>query len=373
MGIGMHLHDLRGGSPPKPSFVHSISNLPRSSQPTKLYFYTPSDYHQQTDAGHKYPIVVNFHGGGFCLGTPLDDRYWARSIIKDVPCVFVSVCYRLAPEHSFPTAVDDSVDALLYLSAHADALGLDITRITLSGFSAGANLAFTVPLRFKYHTKKIAENPSLLHDEEDFARWPTTQNLLSKCNLSTLKIVSICAWYPLLDWTESRSSKKRHSVKPEKALPKFFTDLFDHSYLPCPDIKGNHASPYASPALAHSDMLSNGIPKDVQIFLCEYDMLLHEGRLFSERLEKLHKNVETRIIPGVPHGWDKSPSPFRDQEAINALYAQACAGIMESFGQDPSPLQRRYSLEHPAAAHSGTSLSATQKPNPHSAAQNVPL
>ena len=146
MGIGMHLHDLRGGNPPKPSFVHSIPNLPRGSQHTKLYFYNPPDYLKQTDVGHKYPIVVNFHGGGFCLGTPLDDRYWARSIIKDVPCVFVSVGYRLAPEHSFPTAVDDSVDALLYLSANAEALGLDTTRITLSGFSAGANLAFTVPL-----------------------------------------------------------------------------------------------------------------------------------------------------------------------------------------------------------------------------------
>ena len=368
MGIGMHLHDLNIPKPPKPAFVRHIPTVPRGSKPVPLYFYTPPDYHRRVATGHKYPVVVNFHGGGFVLGTALDDRYWAASVVKNVHCVVVSVGYRLAPEHPFPTAVDDSVDALLYLSCNDEELGLDISRIALSGFSAGANLAFTVPLRLKYHTKEIVGSPK---DEEDESRWPTTSDLLSTSK--DIEIVSIVAWYPLLDWTESRASKKRHSIKPEKALPKFFTDLFDHSYLPCPDMKGNHASPYASPALAHDEMLEHGIPKDVQMFLCEYDMLLHEGQLFSERLENLDKNVETKIIPHVPHGFDKSPSPFRDTGAINALYAQACAGLCETFGQDPSPIHREFSLAQPSLAHSGTSLSANQIPRKYSVAQNVPL
>ena len=368
MAIGMHLHDVNQPKPPKPAFVHRIRTSPHGSKPILLYIYTPPDYRSRIAAGHKYPVVVNFHGGGFVLGTALDDRYWAASLLKNVNCVVVSVGYRLAPEHPFPTAVDDSVDALLYLSGNAEHLGLDIRRMALSGFSAGANLAFTVPLRLKYHTRKIVGSP---RDQEDMSRWATTSDLLS--NYKDIKIVSIVAWYPLLDWTESRASKKRHSVKPEKVLPKFFTDLFDNSYLPCPDMKGNHASPYASPALARDDILKNGTPNDVQMFLCEYDMLLHEGRLFSERLEGLNKNVETKVIPGVPHGFDKSPSPFRDTEAINALYAQACAGLLESFGQDSSAVHETYSLAHPSMAHSGTSLSAVQRPNKHSVAQNVPL
>ena len=368
MGIGMRLHDLNNPKPPNPAFVRHIPTLPRGSKPVSLYFYTPPDYRRRVATGHKYPVVVNFHGGGFVLGTALDDRYWAASVVKNVNCVVISVGYRLAPEHPFPTAVDDSVDALLYLSCNAEELALDITRIALSGFSAGANLAFTVPLRLKYHTKEIVGSPK---DEEDESRWPTTSDLLS--TYKDIEIVSIVAWYPLVDWTESRASKKRHSVKPEKALPKFFTDLFDHSYLPCPDIKGNHASPYASPALAHDEILEHGIPKDVQMFLCEYDMLLHEGQLFGERLENLDKNVETKIIPHVPHGFDKSPSPFRDTKAINALYAQACAGLCETFGQDSSPIHREYSLAQPSLAHSGTSLSANQRPRKHSVAQNVPL
>jgi putative ergosteryl-3beta-O-L-aspartate hydrolase len=368
MGIGMHLHDINQPKPPRPAFVHTIPTSPRGSKSILLYIYTPADYQRRIAAGHKYPVVVNFHGGGFVLGTALDDRFWIASLLQNVNCVVVSVGYRLAPEHPFPTAVDDSVDALLYLSSNAEALGLDITQIALSGFSAGANLALTVPLRLKYHTRQIVGTPQ---NEEDVARWPTTLDLL--LTYKDIEIVSVVAWYPLLDWTQSRASKKRHSVKPEKALPKFFTDLFDHSYLPCPDMKGNHASPYASPALATEEMLKHGIPNDVQMFLCEYDMLLHEGQLFSERLEGLNKNVDTKTIPGVPHGFDKSPSPFRDTKAINALYAQACAGLLESFGQDSSPLHRAYPLARPSLSHAGTSLSAVQRPRKRSIAQNVPL
>jgi putative ergosteryl-3beta-O-L-aspartate hydrolase len=368
MRIGMRFHDINQPKPPMPAFVHTIPTSPHGSTPILLYIYTPPDYQRRIAAGHKYPVVVNFHGGGFVLGTALDDRFWTASLLQNLNCVVVSVGYRLAPEHPFPTAVDDSVDALLYLSTNAETLGLDITRIALSGFSAGANLAFAVPMRLKYHTRKIVGMPK---DEEDMARWPTTSDLLS--TYKDIEIVSIVAWYPLLDWTESRASKKRHSVKPEKVLSKFFTDLFDHSYLPCPDIKGNHASPYASPALAPEEMLKHSIPHDVQMFLCEYDMLLHEGQLFNERLEGLNKNVETKMIPGMPHGFDKSPSPFRDTKAINALYAQACAGLLESFGQDSLPVHQAYSLAQPSMSHSGTSLSAMQRPKRHSIAPNMPL
>ena len=365
MKFAMPMHDLTPPKPPKPSFVKYIQTLPSGSPPISLHFYTPQNYLQRVHSGHRYPVVVNFHGGGFCLGTPTDDRYWAQSVVANTSAVFVSVGYRLAPEFPFPTAVDDSVDALLYLSNNADSLGLDADRVALTGFSAGANLAFTAPLRLKYHTMSLHEEPK---DAEDLVRWPATQNLLSA--FKGIKICSIVAWYPIVDWSQSRSEKKRHCIKPSKALPKFFTDLFDHSYIPVPDMKGNHASPYTSPALARDAMLDGGLPHDVQMFLCEYDMLLREGQVFSEKLERIGKNVATRIIPKVPHGWDKSPNPFRDQAAIRALYAQACAGLVESFGQDPTPVLRENSLTAPSA---DTSLAPNQRPSRDSVRENVPL
>ena len=95
------------------------------------------------------PVVVNFHGGGFTLGTATDDCRWAQCVLEDADAVMVSVSYRLAPEYPFPAAVDDGVESLVYLSTHAAELGLDMTRVALSGFSAGGNLAVTVPLRLR--------------------------------------------------------------------------------------------------------------------------------------------------------------------------------------------------------------------------------
>lgn len=270
-------------------------------------------------------MVINFHGGGFCLGNATDDRYWAGVVLNTAHAVFVSVGYRRAPEHPFPTPVDDSVDAVLYLSTHAAELGLDITKVALSGFSAGANLAFSVPLRLNFHTRKGLMST----DDLNQSRWPTTQKLMESAN--DLNIINIVAFYPLLDWSLSRNSKRRTSRKPEKTLPKFFADLFDYSYLPPPDTM-LHASPFVSPGLAPDNMLIHGLPNDIQIFLCEWDMLLQEGQIFARRLERLGKNVKSTLIPEVVHGWDKHPDPWRDQKAIDALYAKACAGLRESFG-----------------------------------------
>lgn len=290
-----------------------------------LYFYVPSDYFTRVRDGHRYPLVVNFHGGGFCLGNATDDRYWANVVLRTAHAVFVSVEYRRAPEFPFPTAVDDSVDAVLYLSAHAAELGLDPTKIALSGFSAGANLAFTVPLRLAFHTRK-----GLMGSEDlNVARWPSTRKLMESAG--DLQIINIVAFYPLLNWSLSRNSKRRTSRKPDKTLPKFFADLFDYSYLPPPDTM-LHASPFVSPALAPDHMLIHGLPHHVQIFLCEWDMLLQEGEIFAKRLHALGKNVRSTLIPKVVHGWDKHPDPWRDQKPIDELYAKACDGLRESFG-----------------------------------------
>ena len=176
---------------------------------------------------------------------------------------------------------------------------------------------------------------------QDSRRWKhnnnSTNDISSPSSSSSpeppprIRVVSIVAWYPLLDWTSSRSEKKRMSRKPKKTLPALFTDLFDFSYLPAPDREGHHCSPYASPALAPDHTINDGLPQRIQTWLCEWDMLLAEGERFTERLRRLGKDVRSEIIPGVPHGWDKSPNPFRDQKKINALYERAAGYLRGVF------------------------------------------
>ena len=87
------------------------------------------------------PALVYFHGGGFTVGSIDTHDALARMFARDAQCVVLSVDYRLAPEHKFPTAVNDAFDALTWLSENAAAYGVDATRIAIGGDSAGGTLA----------------------------------------------------------------------------------------------------------------------------------------------------------------------------------------------------------------------------------------
>lgn len=92
-------------------------------------------------AGAVLPLVVLLHGGGFTIGSVETHDHLARRIARDVEAVVVSVDYRLAPEHPFPAAVDDSWTALRWAIAQAQQLGIDPARVAVAGDSAGGNLA----------------------------------------------------------------------------------------------------------------------------------------------------------------------------------------------------------------------------------------
>lgn len=356
MSLGMFFHDVPWPRPAKPSFRRQI---PTDTIPIELFFYLPPSYHDtlKRDPSYRFPAVVNFHGGGFCLGDARDDRYWARIVLEHTNSIFVSVNYRRAPEHPFPVPVDDCVDAILYVAEHASELHIDQSNLALSGFSAGANLAFSAPLRLAHHRKiysmdSKASRPitshsvattagtepddqhHLEHDRESHngaSPVHSSSNLIRHQTANPLQIRCVVAWYPLLDWTMSRSRKIRESRNPKKCLSQTFTDLFDFSYLPAPDMTNEHCSPYASPGLAQDHLIRNGLPQDIQMWLCEWDMLLREGQMFGDRLERLGKRIDSKMIPQVPHAWDKSPNPFRDQNAIDVLYTKAAVNLNKVF------------------------------------------
>ena len=97
-------------------------------------FYADSD-----DAA--LPVLVYFHGGGFTIGSPATHDSLCRFLARRAHCAVISVDYRLAPKHRFPTAVNDAWQALCWVREHALALGLDDQRIAVGGDSAGGTLA----------------------------------------------------------------------------------------------------------------------------------------------------------------------------------------------------------------------------------------
>ncbi|MDY7041352.1 MAG: alpha/beta hydrolase, partial [Chloroflexota bacterium] len=88
-----------------------------------------------------FPVLVFLHGGGWVLGDLDQSDAVCRRLAKLSGWMVVSVDYRLAPEHKFPAALDDTCAVLEWLAGRANEIGGDPARLAVSGGSAGANLA----------------------------------------------------------------------------------------------------------------------------------------------------------------------------------------------------------------------------------------
>ncbi|WP_141782726.1 alpha/beta hydrolase [Nocardioides albertanoniae] len=98
-------------------------------------------------AGSSRPLVLAFHGGGWCWGSPEQSRWMIGQIAARTGAVMVAPAYRLAPEHPYPAAVEDCWAALRWAVANAADLGADAGRVAVTGDSAGGTLAAVVALR----------------------------------------------------------------------------------------------------------------------------------------------------------------------------------------------------------------------------------
>ena len=108
--------------------------------PRPARLYAPS-----TDEG--LPVLLYLHGGGFTIGNLETHDSLCRQLALRSGGAVLALDYRLAPEHPFPAAVDDSWAALRWLAGPgADALRLDGRRLAVGGDSAGGTLAAVAAL-----------------------------------------------------------------------------------------------------------------------------------------------------------------------------------------------------------------------------------
>lgn len=91
--------------------------------------------------GANLPVLVYFHGGGFTIGSITTHDALCRRLAHLACCAVLSVDYRLAPEHKFPTAQDDAWDVLQWVGQKGAGFGLDTEGIAVGGDSAGGTLA----------------------------------------------------------------------------------------------------------------------------------------------------------------------------------------------------------------------------------------
>lgn len=92
------------------------------------------------------PVIYWVHGGGMVIGSAADDDENLGRYVEATGCVAVSVDYRLAPEHAYPVPQEDCYAGLLWVAAHAEELGIDLTRLVIGGASAGGGLAASLAI-----------------------------------------------------------------------------------------------------------------------------------------------------------------------------------------------------------------------------------
>ncbi|MDT0304617.1 alpha/beta hydrolase [Streptomonospora wellingtoniae] len=90
------------------------------------------------------PLTLYLHGGGFVVGGLETHDNAVRLLAEQARTVVVAADYRLAPEHTYPAAVDDAYAVYRWVLAEAAALGADPGRVAVAGDSAGGFLATQV-------------------------------------------------------------------------------------------------------------------------------------------------------------------------------------------------------------------------------------
>ena len=91
-------------------------------------------------------MIVYFHGGGWVIADLDAYEPSAMALAEKAGAVVVSVAYRLAPEHPYPTAHEDCFAAYEWVTEHAGALNGDPAKIAVAGESAGGNMAVATAL-----------------------------------------------------------------------------------------------------------------------------------------------------------------------------------------------------------------------------------
>src|SRR6202453_3337047 len=130
---------------PEPPALKSVEPLaiPSQAGPIPARIYTPL---KLPSANNLAPCLVFFHGGGWVIGDLDTHDVVCRKLADEGQLIVISVDYRLAPEHKFPAAVDDAISATKWIAGHAREFGIDATRLTVGGDSAGGNLAAVVAI-----------------------------------------------------------------------------------------------------------------------------------------------------------------------------------------------------------------------------------
>ncbi len=245
--------------------------------------YTPKN------ASGMLPGIVYYHGGGWVIAGIDTYDASARALAEKTGAVVVSVAYRQAPEHKFPTAHNDSFAAYKWVVDNAKSLNINPDKIAVAGESAGGNLAAAVSMMARDNKVKM----------------PVHQLLV----------------YPIASGDlNSESYQEYANAKP---LSKPLMGWFFEKYLRSPqDAKNPLISLVTAPNLKN-------LPP-ATIINAQIDPLQTEGQLYADMLEAAGIPVTTKVYDGVTHEFFGMAAVLPQAREAQAL---AAAELKKAFNK----------------------------------------
>lgn len=231
-------------------------------------------YRPRRDVG-PLPVVLYIHGGGFQLLSK--DTHWMMGLMfARAGYLVVNISYRLAPQHPFPAALMDCVDALAWVAEHAAEYGGDPEQLVVAGESAGANLACSLAVATCYPR------------QESYAQRAFALGLVPRA------LVLGCGILQVSDPARFARNRK---------LPRWVQVLvrdISEAYTP----RGGPESELADPLL----VLEKAEPPQrefpaVFAFVGTRDPILDDTRRLAAALSKLHVAHQVRYYPGELHAF----------------------------------------------------------------------
>ena len=228
------------------------------------------------------------HGGGLVLGAAaMDDRLCGETA-RETGATIVSVDYRLAPKHPFPTPLDDCATGFEWMLSHAAELGLDTTRIAVGGQSAGGGLAASLVQR--------------LHDDG----------------------VALAAQWLFCPMLDDRTAADRSHDATGHIVWNTRSNLVGwRSYLG-EQVAADDLPRYAA-AARRDDLV--GLPP-TWIYSSDIELFYAEDRDYARRLEEAGVPVTFETVRGAPHGFEAWAS---DSAMARDLVARAQAWLGEAL------------------------------------------
>lgn len=238
---------------PAPGVDTAGRDIPVTGGNIHLRIYTPKS------GNGPFPVIVYYHGGGFVIANLDVYNASAQGIAEQTGAVVVSVAYRLAPEHKFPTAHNDAFAAYEWTVKNAAAIKGDPKKIAVLGESAGGNLAANVSI--------MARDKKIMVPVHEVLVYPIAQ-----ADMNTKSYLDYAKAHPL-----------------NKPMMAWFTEKYVTAMAEAKD-----------PRISLVNANLKGLPPTT-IITAEIDPLNNDGMMLADKLKAAGVNVDQKNYTGVTH------------------------------------------------------------------------